>query len=278
MKKSAIALAVFTLASCSSLPELQYPDGTNRVPVNAKRASGQANVATVKTALRVKINQQHLAPVATGGILPPPAAEPAAVAATSFKVDYEPESDTPIIVKSAPNSSLEKAIEVASIKVQDNAKDNLQGATNLQANSELATLKYAVFFNYGSRVLTTDGETAVGALAQDAKNSERIEIVGRADNTGQYKNNEILARARAESVRKALLAHGVKNKNLVVRYEVAEVDISQDAKLKGAKPTNVAERSRRADVAMAMRVIKGQKEYAENTKRPVDPALIVAMK
>lgn len=41
MKNITLALTILALSACSSLPELKYPDGSVRIPVNGKAASNK---------------------------------------------------------------------------------------------------------------------------------------------------------------------------------------------------------------------------------------------
>lgn len=41
MKNLTIALTILALSACSSLPELKYPDGSVRIPVNGKAANNK---------------------------------------------------------------------------------------------------------------------------------------------------------------------------------------------------------------------------------------------
>ena len=299
MKKTAFAaVAILMLTSCAPLPELKYPNGKNRVPVNANRTAPPKALAANNAGQRIKINQQEILDVQHMGFLPRGGVDySASVVAATDQLSQarlelaEAEQARNAIARQIGGNTGGKpgkpglmgtVTAAASVKdavgVTAKPSSGPEPEKTLEASSATKSAKtnpgpesrkYAVFFNFGSRVLTPTGEVAVAALAIDARNSEAIEIVGRADNVGQFKHNEILAKARAESVRKALLSHGVKIKDLVVRSEVADVDVSHDVKLKGHMPANVAERSRRADVLMALRGVNEQKEISENSKAPV---------
>lgn len=266
MKKTAFsAVAILMLTSCAPLPELKYPNGKNRVPVNGNRAAPPKALASNNAGQRIKINQQEILDVKGRVSVESPAKD--AIGVTG-KPGSGPEPEKTLAAGKANSSKLAAAIAAATEYAFRSAEEASSATKSAKTNPGLESRKYAVFFNFGSRVLTPTGEVAVAALAIDARNSEAIEIVGRADNIGQFKHNEILAKARAESVRKALLSHGVKIKHLVVRSEVADVDVSPDVKLKGHMPANVAERSRRADVLMALRSANEPKEISENSKAP----------
>jgi outer membrane protein OmpA-like peptidoglycan-associated protein len=137
----------------------------------------------------------------------------------------------------------------------------------LKPSTELASLKYAVFFKYASTSLNATGKAALEALAPDAIRAESIDVVGRADPSGDAGKNALLARGRAETVRLQLAQAGVDPKKISMASKVEHLALLDNTKLIGVVPQNVEEKSRRSDVGLSVRVLKGQRLLAESGSR-----------
>ncbi len=74
---------------------------------------------------------------------------------------------------------------------------------------EVAITTHKVHFRFGKATLDTRGEKELSASIADAKNGEKVVVLGRTDPVGSRKFNESLAIKRAETVRKKLIAAGI---------------------------------------------------------------------
>jgi outer membrane protein OmpA-like peptidoglycan-associated protein len=128
----------------------------------------------------------------------------------------------------------------------------LQGA-QLKLDRSLDSLKYAVYFEYASANLNPTGKAALEYLQADAKAAEAIEVIGRADPSGNASKNEKLAIARADSVRKELLKYGVQPKTVKVKSFVALAHADGRSAYKQNLPSDLSAASRRADVDMLVK-------------------------
>lgn len=125
----------------------------------------------------------------------------------------------------------------------------------LKPSTELASLKYAIFFDYASANLNRTGKAAIEALAPDALRAETIEIVGRADPEGDSRKNEDLARKRGEAVRRALAQNGVDGVKVNVTGKVENAGVARRVMVIGKSPDKPDALSRRSDVNLAVRML-----------------------
>ena len=99
------------------------------------------------------------------------------------------------------------------------------GAGNRIASLRQQIERSAITFDAGSRELSPDQDDAIrkiaadihalGALSQEIGKAVRIEVSGYTDQTGTEEGNERLRQQRAETVRAALIARGVKPDEIV---------------------------------------------------------------
>lgn len=84
-----------------------------------------------------------------------------------------------------------------------------------------APLTYIVFFNLNSAALTPQGHDVVAAAAAAFQQNGRtqIKLTGYTDTSGSSRYNLALSRARAETVRRTLIALGVPDTDIGVAWE-----------------------------------------------------------
>lgn len=84
-----------------------------------------------------------------------------------------------------------------------------------------APLTYIVFFNLNSAALTPQGHDVVAAAAAAFQQNGRtqIKLTGYTDTSGSSRYNLALSRARAETVRRTLIALGVPDADIGVAWE-----------------------------------------------------------
>lgn len=126
-------------------------------------------------------------------------------------------------------------------------------APQLKLDRKLDSLKYAIYFEYASANLNPTGKAALEYLQGDAKLADAIEVVGRADPSGNAAKNEKLAQARAISVRQELLKYGVRMNAINVKSYVALQKAGDRIAYKQNLPTDLSAASRRADVDMLVK-------------------------
>jgi outer membrane protein OmpA-like peptidoglycan-associated protein len=123
----------------------------------------------------------------------------------------------------------------------------------LKMDRSLDSLKYAIYFEYASATLNPTGKAALEYLQADAKAAEAIEVIGRADPSGNASKNTALAQARANTVRKELMAYGVRVNNIKTKSFVALAKADGRSAYKQNLPADLSAASRRADVDMLVK-------------------------
>jgi len=85
------------------------------------------------------------------------------------------------------------------------------------ATDSVPARSYLVFFDFDKSTLTPDAEKILQEVAVSAKDTTvvRITLTGHTDTVGSAKYNQALSERRALAVKKALLALGVTNKDIV---------------------------------------------------------------
>jgi outer membrane protein OmpA-like peptidoglycan-associated protein len=172
------------------------------------------------------------------------------VVAPKMAIESKSNASAPFFIV-VPATPAAKVPEVA-IKLAEIASPALQ----LKMAPALDSLKYAIFFDYATANLNSTGKAAVDALVQDAKVSEAIEIIGRADPTGNKLLNDKLAMNRAKAVRQALLTGGVTSSKFALVASVGNSDLVQRTALRQNIPVDSNAVSRRSDVNMAIQPSK----------------------
>ena len=96
-----------------------------------------------------------------------------------------------------------------------------------------------IYFNFNSSVLTDEGEAAVEGYAWQLLKLENyeLEISGHADSTGPEKYNQWLSEKRAESVKAALVGHGI-DKKLIKTFGMGELAPVADNTLEEGRQKN----------------------------------------
>lgn len=115
----------------------------------------------------------------------------------------------------------------------------------LQLDHEFTSITRMVPFASGRATLGPRGRMAVAELAPIAHQARQVVVAGRTDATGSARQNEALARQRAETVARAFIEAGVDNKRIVTGHctecFVADNDSRQGRSL-----------NRRVDVSMEL--------------------------
>ena len=80
------------------------------------------------------------------------------------------------------------------------------------------TAKYLVFFDFNAAKIDAGGSSVVDSVATEIKkqNLKAVNIIGYTDTSGSKKYNKRLSAKRANSVRDALVAHGIDANLLIV--------------------------------------------------------------
>ncbi len=102
--------------------------------------------------------------------------------------------------------------QVASMSTTTTATETRSsGSSESVSSSTKWTNRYSAYFAFGKASLTREGNEAVAAAAQGARDhqSSRLVLVGKADLTGTDAYNMALSHRRADTVRSALVADGV---------------------------------------------------------------------
>jgi outer membrane protein OmpA-like peptidoglycan-associated protein len=112
---------------------------------------------------------------------------------------------------------------------------------------------YAVFFPFGKASPLPSSAPTLVELTEAAAKAEHIEVVGRTDAAGTARRNVVLARQRADAIRKGLVAAGVEASRISVQSSTAELPLSSSAKTPGTTPEPMPRQARRADVVLEAR-------------------------
>jgi outer membrane protein OmpA-like peptidoglycan-associated protein len=128
-------------------------------------------------------------------------------------------------------------------------------SADLKLDRSLDSLKYAIYFEYASANLNPTGKAAIEALQSEAKLAEKINVVGRADPSGNASKNTKLAIARAQSVRGELVKYGVPAKAININSYVALSKSDGRIALKQNLPLELSAASRRADLDMLVKPV-----------------------
>ena len=147
--KNILLLSVGTmLIACSSVPELKYPDGSARVPINGRRIAlaSTDTVAPPDDGQRIRVNEPADSSAETVAAKPLPAkpkSESESYAAMPLKNSpVEPISSA---IGTQATASAGSAAVATSNPATKPATDKAQ--VTLKVDSESASLKYAVFFD-----------------------------------------------------------------------------------------------------------------------------------
>lgn len=100
-----------------------------------------------------------------------------------------------------------------------------------------------IYFDSGKHVLTSGGERKLDQLTQvlkNAKDIERVEIVGFADPMGSAKSNMALSERRAAAVQTYLNQHGYMSTSLAKTRAVGDTQASADCNPKMKRSKKVA--------------------------------------
>ncbi|MDP2226804.1 MAG: OmpA family protein [Moraxellaceae bacterium] len=92
-------------------------------------------------------------------------------------------------------------------------------ATVLQ-NEPLPPQRFIFLFESGSAELSADSQSTVDAIlvAIKERNSCDNSVIGHSDRTGTPRDNEVVSRQRANAVARALVARGIGEKCMDIRY------------------------------------------------------------
>jgi OOP family OmpA-OmpF porin len=104
-------------------------------------------------------------------------------------------------------------------RVSDAADKCPNTPAGVEVDADGCGVLVGVNFETGKAVLTPESAAILDKVVQSlvARDSVRVEIVGHTDNTGSLSVNRRLSKARAEAVRKYLIAHGVSEDRLTAR-------------------------------------------------------------
>ncbi len=230
MYKVIPCLGFFVLGACAN-----FSNETSKV--SASNSKANVEIATIAPSL-----SSALASVSG-------AWKPLFVAASPVVVA---KSDKPVaVVSSASAIPASNATSTQAVASPLPAAPVAMGA--LKMDRSLDSLKYAIYFEYASATLNPTGKAALEYLQADAKAAEGIEVIGRADPSGNASKNTALAQARANTVRKELMAYGVQVKNIKVKSFVALAKADDRSAYKQNLPVDLSAASRRADVDMLVK-------------------------
>jgi outer membrane protein OmpA-like peptidoglycan-associated protein len=233
MYKVIPCLGFFVLGACAN-----FSNETSKV--SASNPKADVEIATIAPSL-----SSALASVSD-------AWKPLFVSASSV---VEAKSDKPVAMVSSaiPASNATTTQAVASASPLPAAPEAPVAMGALKMDRSLDSLKYAIYFEYASANLNPTGKAALGYLQGDAKMADAIQVVGRADPSGDATKNVRLAQARANSVRSELAKYGVNVKNIKVNSYVALAKADDRIAYKQNLPTDLSAASRRADVDMLVK-------------------------
>jgi OOP family OmpA-OmpF porin len=104
-------------------------------------------------------------------------------------------------------------------RVSDAADKCPNTPAGVEVDADGCGVLVGVNFETGKAVLTPESAAILDKVVQSlvARDSVRVEIVDHTDNTGSLSVNRRLSKARAEAVRKYLIAHGVSEDRLTAR-------------------------------------------------------------
>lgn len=232
--KSVPILALCVLGACANFSG----DG-------GKVAASNENAATSANLMKAPSLSSALASVSLPW-------KPLFVAASASE-EVKPVKFVPIVVPAtvatASNAPISSPVPVTALRASDTAPFTAQ----LKMDHNLDSLKYAVYFEYASADLNPTGKAALEYLQAEAKIADKIEIIGRADPSGNTVKNEKLARARANTVRQELLKYGVAVKTINVKSFVALAKADNRVAYRQNLPADLSAASRRADVDMLVK-------------------------
>jgi outer membrane protein OmpA-like peptidoglycan-associated protein len=105
----------------------------------------------------------------------------------------------------------------------------MENALQSAVDAELS--QGSIKFSTGKAVLDAGGQQVLDRLAALLKESPaaKMEIVGHADAVGSGASNQTLSEARAESVKRYLIEHGVSAERLTARGEGEEQPLGDNA-------------------------------------------------
>ncbi len=242
MYKVIPCLGFFVLGACAN-----FSNETSKVSVSNPKAN--VEIATIAPSL-----SSALASVSG-------AWKPLFVSASSV---VEAKSDKPVAVVSSASASASASASTSALPASIATTTQAVASPSplpaapvamgaLKMDRSLDSLKYAIYFEYASAELNPTGKAALEYLQADAKAAETIEVIGRADPSGNAAKNTALAKARANTVRKELLAYGVRVNNIKTKSFVALAKADDRSAYRQNLPADLSAASRRADVDMLVK-------------------------